>query len=194
MDMQSMMAQGQPQQADPTAQFKPASMPSVGDMLAAYRQRNEAIIAQSQQQAPSLPSQSPWQSDQINPEQLEQEKTNHSAWLTTQEVAAQQPAGFDDELHQNIMRNVASDKAIQEISEPFQGVLDHLRGFIQNGTMTKQEALAHLQDASPMITEAINKYHGPHSPSHKQSIFVNPDLHVEGEVLKKAKAAKGGKK
>lgn len=193
-DLQSMIAQaGAQQQQSPDAQFKPTSIPSVGEMLAAYRQRNQAIsMSTESSNIDASMSQNPWAPDEINANSLEQEKADHQAWLSTQPVSVQMKSQIDPDVHKHILNNIARDPAVQEIEEPLFQILDTLKGYVQNGQMSHEEAIGHLAEAAPMIEEAVHRHHGPHSISHKQSITVDPDLHQESSIAKKAKSYKGG--
>lgn len=196
--LQQMQMQGQPQQS-PDAQFKPMSMPSVGDLLQAYRQHNQALLAQTQSQTQTQVSGSeiphnPWESDQIDPNQLQQEEVAHKAWLSKQPVAATYTPQFDEDTHNHIMNNLDRDPAYQEIKKPFMGILQTLHGYIQDGTLTKDQAMQHLAEAAPMIEETLERHHGKHSVSHKQSLTVDPDLHNMPVIQQKTMATKRGGK
>lgn len=182
---QPQMASQQPQ-ANPLA---PMTLPTVAQTMQAYRQHTQDLMSGlANQQTDQSISQNPWAPDEVSPSQLSKEQQDHSAWLETQPVTAQNKTSFDNEAHMNILRNLQNDPAFKKIDQPFTEVLDQLHGLVKNGTITHDEAMQHLMEAAPMMDEAIDGEHGAHSHTNSHSLVVDPDLHSKPALL-----TKGGK-
>lgn len=174
-----------------TTPFQPQTMPSVHAQLAAYRAKVQEITSGVQGTNAVEPTQNPWAPDEINPNTQNAEDRDHQAWLDKQPVSVQQSTRWSDEKHKNILRNLQSDPAVKEISEPLGEILDQLVSYKQQGVISHDQAIQHLSEAAPMIEEAIQKHHGSHSVTSGHSLVIDPDLHSTPEILNKVKASKG---
>lgn len=176
-----------PQQPNPLV---PKTLPTVAQTLASYRQQMQDLMSGgSNQQVDSSLSQNPWAPDEVSPSQLSKEETDHSAWLQTQPVTAQNQTVFDDKTHQNILRNLDIDPAFKQIDDPFHEVLDHLHQLVKSGQITKAQALDHLAEAAPMIEDALAT-HAKGTDTHGHLLTTDPDLHTQPELLNKIKGGK----
>lgn len=195
MPQSTGMPTGAPQTNPQT--FSPVSGPSVLQMLSAYRAKAQELMSGATMNAGDSSveasiGQNPWAPDEVNPKELMRQKVDHSAWLTTQPVAAQQNF-VDPRIDDHLTRNIENDPALDEIADDYRANMEQIRGFYADGHITREEALQHMSEMQPYIHEALNKHHHKDSPSHHQSLTKDPDLYEEPDVAVKARAMKGGK-
>ena len=146
----------------------PATGPSGDELLNAFEQHAAALRGETQTQN-TFPVTNPFRANtgQQDAQQAHIAKTEQYAAPIGVNIFDSESA-YTDEHHKRFAEELDKDPAFKEIEGPYYSFLTSLRGDLQAGKISHQDALSMLSDYGQQeISPILDKHHGPHSETHK---------------------------
>lgn len=173
-----------------TSPLAPVTSPSMDQLMNSYEQRAAALRGELQNNN-TMPLSNPFKSDTGDQDKQQKALAAREQLLAPIGANIYNPqADYTDAKHTQFLKNVDSDPAFQEINEPLNGYLTMLKGAVDQGAISLDDAIKMFSDwGQENLNPILDKHHGPHSTSHKTTLHDVPEMEVP-EMVKRAKGAK----
>lgn len=174
-----------------TSPLAPRTGPSMDELMNSYEQRMAGLRGEVQNNTNTMPLSNPFKADTTDQDNQQKAIAAREQLLAPIGSNIYNPqADYTGAKHARFVDNVDNDPAYKEIGGPLTDYLATLKGAVDQGAISLNDAIKMFSDwGQENINPILDKHHGPHSTTHKTTLHDEPAAEIP-EMVKRAKGMK----